>query len=70
MDLSKIGNRMASGYYESLDSLFQDFILMFDNACRYNEPESVVYKVRVGFIVAIFICCGVAANSLQCFIFQ
>uniref|UniRef100_A0A914WAV1 Protein polybromo-1 n=1 Tax=Plectus sambesii TaxID=2011161 RepID=A0A914WAV1_9BILA len=44
MDLSKIGNRMATGYYESLDSLFQDFILMFDNACRYNEPESVVYK--------------------------
>ena len=25
-----------------------DFILMFDNACKYNEPDSLIYKVRHG----------------------
>ena len=25
-----------------------DFILMFDNACKYNEPDSLINKVRHG----------------------
>ena len=25
-----------------------DFILVFDNACKYNEPDSLIYKVRHG----------------------
>ena len=29
-----------------MDDLEQDLVLMFDNACRYNEPDSQVYKVR------------------------
>lgn len=30
--------------YESLDELAADFMLMFENACKYNEPDSQIYK--------------------------
>lgn len=46
VDLAKIQNRISSNYYDSVDALIADFNLMFDNACRYNEPESMIYKVR------------------------
>ena len=35
------------------------FILMFDNACKYNEPDSLIYKVRHLFIykeISLFKC--------------
>ncbi|VDO44417.1 unnamed protein product [Onchocerca flexuosa] len=44
IDLTKIRNRITSNYYDSTDALISDFNLMFDNACRYNEPESMIYK--------------------------
>uniref|UniRef100_A0A915PSR4 Protein polybromo-1 n=1 Tax=Setaria digitata TaxID=48799 RepID=A0A915PSR4_9BILA len=44
IDLTKIRNRITSNYYDSTDALIADFNLMFDNACRYNEPESMIYK--------------------------
>uniref|UniRef100_A0A158Q8R4 Bromo domain-containing protein n=1 Tax=Elaeophora elaphi TaxID=1147741 RepID=A0A158Q8R4_9BILA len=44
IDLTKIRNRITSNYYDSTDALIGDFNLMFDNACRYNEPESLIYK--------------------------
>ncbi|VDK79899.1 unnamed protein product [Litomosoides sigmodontis] len=44
IDLTKIRNRITSNYYDSIDALISDFNLMFDNACRYNEPESMIYK--------------------------
>ncbi|MFH4974813.1 hypothetical protein AB6A40_001522 [Gnathostoma spinigerum] len=44
IDLSRIGSRLSSDYYETIDGLISDLILMFDNACRYNEPESGIYK--------------------------
>uniref|UniRef100_F1KQ15 Protein polybromo-1 n=1 Tax=Ascaris suum TaxID=6253 RepID=F1KQ15_ASCSU len=44
IDLAKIGSRISSHHYDSVDALCSDFILMFDNACRYNEPESTIYK--------------------------
>jgi len=27
--------------------MVSDFVLMFDNACKYNEPDSQIYKVTV-----------------------
>ncbi|XP_063696880.1 protein polybromo-1 isoform X2 [Culicoides brevitarsis] len=30
--------------YNSLDEIVQDFALMFENACTYNEPDSQIYK--------------------------
>ena len=31
--------------YVSLDDMVNDFLLMFDNACKFNEPDSLIYKV-------------------------
>jgi len=44
IDLLKISSKVDSGQYASMDDLEQDLVLMFDNACRYNEPDSQVYK--------------------------
>lgn len=45
IDLEKIGQKLASSHYENLEELLSDLVLMFDNACRYNEPDSQIYKV-------------------------
>jgi len=42
--LEKIGVRLKNGVYETLEDLLSDFILMLDNACKYNEPDSQIYK--------------------------
>ncbi|GIY61633.1 protein polybromo-1 [Caerostris extrusa] len=44
IDLDKIGVKLKSGQYEMLEDLLSDFVLMFDNACKYNEPDSQIYK--------------------------
>lgn len=44
VDLDKIGIRLKNNYYESLEDLLSDLILMLDNACKYNEPDSQIYK--------------------------
>lgn len=35
---------MAAGRYQDVDALVEDFVLMFNNACMYNEPESLIYR--------------------------
>ncbi|XP_053202089.1 protein polybromo-1-like isoform X2 [Panonychus citri] len=44
LDLGKIGMRLKDNLYESLDDLLSDLVLVFDNACKYNEPDSQLYK--------------------------
>lgn len=44
LGLEKIGVRLKNGVYETLEDLLSDFILMLDNACKYNEPDSQIYK--------------------------
>lgn len=44
INLEQISQKLKSGHYEGLDDLCSDFILMFDNACKYNEPDSQIYK--------------------------
>lgn len=44
LDLEKIGVRLKNGVYDSLEDLLADVILMLDNACKYNEPDSQIYK--------------------------
>ncbi|KAK9878876.1 hypothetical protein WA026_003705 [Henosepilachna vigintioctopunctata] len=44
IDMEKIAHKLKTSCYESLDDLASDFILMFDNACKYNEPDSQIYK--------------------------
>ncbi|CAF0710230.1 unnamed protein product [Brachionus calyciflorus] len=42
IDMTKISNRINS--YQNLDDFCTDFALMFENACIYNEPSSMLYK--------------------------
>lgn len=44
IDMSKINTKLYGDQYQTLDDFMSDFQLMFDNACRYNEPDSQVYK--------------------------
>lgn len=45
MNMEKIASALKNHGYENLEELVSDFILMFDNACKYNEPDSQIYKV-------------------------
>lgn len=45
IDMAKINTKLYGDQYQTLDDFMSDFHLMFDNACRYNEPDSQVYKV-------------------------
>ncbi|XP_026831166.1 protein polybromo-1 isoform X10 [Ooceraea biroi] len=42
--MEKIAATLKNNGYDNLDELVSDFILMFDNACKYNEPDSQIYK--------------------------
>ncbi|XP_051997457.1 protein polybromo-1-like isoform X3 [Xyrauchen texanus] len=44
IDMERIRSYMVLGRYQDVDSLAEDFILMFNNACTYNEPESLIYR--------------------------
>lgn len=44
VDMEKIFHRLKNTGYETLDDLVLDFDLMLDNACKYNEPDSQIYK--------------------------
>lgn len=42
--MEKISSKMRSNNYQHLDDLVADITLMLDNACKYNEPDSQIYK--------------------------
>ncbi|XP_059047820.1 protein polybromo-1 isoform X2 [Achroia grisella] len=44
IDMEKIAHKLKMSTYNSVNELASDFILMFDNACKYNEPDSQIYK--------------------------
>ncbi|XP_050997306.1 protein polybromo-1 isoform X30 [Acomys russatus] len=44
MDMEKIRSHMMANKYQDIDSMVEDFVMMFNNACTYNEPESLIYK--------------------------
>lgn len=48
--MEKIAATLKNNGYENLDELVSDFILMFDNACKYNEPDSQIYKVCIDML--------------------
>ena len=45
MDLLKIQQKLTSQQYQHVEDMASDCVQMFDNACRYNEPDSLIYKV-------------------------
>ncbi|KAM9443718.1 protein polybromo-1 isoform 2-T3 [Clarias gariepinus] len=44
IDMERIKSHMLANKYQDVDALVEDFVLMFNNACTYNEPESLIYK--------------------------
>lgn len=44
MDMEKISQKLKLNVYSTLEDLVSDFVLMLDNACKYNEPDSQIYK--------------------------
>lgn len=42
--MEKIGSKLKMQQYDSVDELSSDLMLMFENACKYNEPDSQIYK--------------------------
>lgn len=60
VDMEKIKSHMLSNKYQDVDALVEDLVLMFNNACTYNEPESLIYKDalvlhKVGLLVADYL---------------
>lgn len=44
IDMEKIAQKLKQCSYETVDELTADFLLMLENACKYNEPDSQIYK--------------------------
>ena len=44
IDLEKISSKIRNNQYELLEDAIADFSLVFDNAAKYNEPDSQIYK--------------------------
>jgi len=44
VDFERISAKVKQGAYRSMDECLADFVLMFDNASKYNEPDSQIYK--------------------------
>ncbi|XP_070707764.1 polybromo 1, like isoform X2 [Pempheris klunzingeri] len=44
IDMERLRSHMAAGRYQDVEALMEDFALMFNNACMYNEPESLIYR--------------------------
>lgn len=66
--MEKIASTLKNNGYENLDELVSDFILMFDNACKYNEPDSQIYKVckiKVLYLIRIIYKCTCYATLLK-----
>lgn len=44
IDMERLRSHMAAGRYQDVEALAEDFAVMFNNACMYNEPESLIYR--------------------------
>ena len=44
MDFSRMKDKMDAGEYTAIEELFDDFILMCQNAMSYNKPTSFYYR--------------------------
>jgi len=44
IDLEKISSKIRNNMYETMEDAVADFTLVFDNAAKYNEPDSQIYK--------------------------
>ncbi|KAG7267016.1 hypothetical protein CRUP_028263 [Coryphaenoides rupestris] len=44
IDMERLRSHMLSGRYQDVEAMVEEFALMFNNACTYNEPESLIYR--------------------------
>lgn len=44
IDMEKIAHKLKQQFYDNVEEIATDFMLMFENACKYNEPDSQIYK--------------------------
>lgn len=42
--MERIAYKLKRKLYDNIDEIAADFMLMFENACKYNEPDSQIYK--------------------------
>ena len=55
MDLFKISTKLANNAYNSVEECQSDMVLVFDNACKFNEPDSQIYKGNfTNFLLTLF----------------
>jgi len=52
IDLNYITSRVNK--YGTIDDLEQDLLLLFDNACHFNEPDSQIYKDALTLLRGMF----------------
>jgi len=46
MDLAKILQKVQLASYDNMEAMQIDVTQMFDNAMTFNEPDSLLYKVK------------------------
>lgn len=44
IDLKMVAQRIQARQYKTIDDLEDDFALLFNNACTFNEPGSRIFK--------------------------
>uniref|UniRef100_A0A673YIN4 Bromo domain-containing protein n=1 Tax=Salmo trutta TaxID=8032 RepID=A0A673YIN4_SALTR len=44
VDMEKVKSHMLTNKYQDVDSLVENLVLMFNNACTYKKPESLIYR--------------------------
>lgn len=44
IDLKMVAQRIQAKHYKTIDDLEDDFALLFNNACSFNEPGSRIFK--------------------------
>jgi len=42
--MERIAHKQKNNFYESVEDMAADLSLMLDNACKFNEPDSQIYK--------------------------
>lgn len=58
IELQTIQYRINNDRYHTVEDLMSELVLMFNNACTFNEPDSQIYRVFTrtchGSLVSLF----------------
>ena len=62
--MERVLHKLKTGCYSVLDDLVKDLILLFNNACLYNDPDSQIYRDALSLQKVTL---QVFMNSFVCF---